>query len=92
MSKADELRALREANWRARQKPALSKSEAARVDRQKAAEAALSMALTPPAPVTEECGHRSVGGKYCIRQKGHSEKQHKYKKVEAAVVDPDAEV
>lgn len=92
MSKADDLRAMRERNWHARQKPAESKSVTARVDRQKAAEEALSKALAPPAPVTQECGHRSVGGKYCIRQKGHSEKQHKYAKVEKQKIDDDAEV
>lgn len=89
MSKADDLRRIREANWHARQK---TNQPQAKEVRQKAAADALVAALAPPKPVETVCGHRSVGGKTCIREKGHSEVQHRYAKAEKPKIDPDAEV
>lgn len=37
---------------------------------------------TAPAPKVALCGHRSVGGKTCIRDADHSEKSHRYAKTE----------
>lgn len=80
MGKVDDLRALREARFEANQKGVTPAKKAA------AAKQALAKALSGPAPVTGEfCGHRAVGGKLCIRAKGHQAegtKSHKYAKTE----------
>jgi hypothetical protein len=79
MSKADDLRAMRERNWHARQKGAVDQTPAQK--RAKATEA-LATALAPKPEVEKVCGTQGIGGKRCIREAGHSEKNHKYGKVE----------
>lgn len=76
MSKADQLRAIREANWHARQKGAPVQTA---VQKQEKATRALADALAPRPEVTDFCGHQGIGGKTCTRQAGHSEKNHRYK-------------
>lgn len=76
MSKADQLRAMREANWHARQKGAPTQTAAQKQER---AAQALAEAMAPKPEVTEFCGHQGIGGKSCTRQLGHSEKNHRYK-------------
>lgn len=87
MSKADDLRAMRERNWHARQKGAVVQTPA---QKQAAAVAALAQAVAPKPDVApgRECGKTGIGGKRCIREAGHSEKNHKYGKVEASAVTP----
>lgn len=75
MSKADQLRMIREANWHARQKGVVQTP----AEKQERAEKALAEALAPPKPVTDFCGHQGIGGKTCTRQAGHTEKNHRYK-------------
>lgn len=75
MSKADQLRALREAAWDARQKG----STQTPVQKQERAAKALAEAMAPKPEVTEFCGHQGLGGKPCTRELGHSERNHRYK-------------
>jgi hypothetical protein len=76
MSKLDAQRAMREANWAARQKatpaPAPAKSPAA-------APRTPEPAATPEPSATGLCGHRAIGGNTCTRPAGHAEKNHRYK-------------
>ncbi len=81
MGKVDELRALREARYEAaaKAKSAKDPKEAKRA----AALAALTRATATAVEVTTVCGHRSVGGKTCIREEGHvatGTKSHRYAK------------
>lgn len=79
MGKVEDLRALREA----RRAPLTSAGQSRSVTARKA----LEQVIAGPAAVTGElCGHRAVGGKLCIRAKGHQAegtKSHKYAKTEA---------
>lgn len=85
MSKVDQLRAMREARYEAMQKGSKPQTP---VEKRLAAEAALGRALAPKPEVTQECGHQGIGGKRCIRQAGHTERNHKYGKVEKPAVEP----
>lgn len=78
MGKVDELRALREARY-----AAAANKAATPKDRKAAAVAALAKATAPAPEITALCGHRSVGGKSCIREEGHvatGTKSHRYAK------------
>lgn len=77
MGKVDDLRALREARYAASQKVSSAAERATKAQR------ALAKALAPPAPTGELCGHRSVSGKSCTREKDHQAtgtKSHRYAK------------
>lgn len=77
LSKVDELRALREARFEANQKPLTPAAKKA------AAVRALTKAVAPAVVPDALCGHRSVGGKSCIREEGHvatGTKSHRYAK------------
>ncbi len=90
MSKVDAQRALREARYAASASgatPAAKPTAAAA----KAATPAVKPSTKPstkpakqPARVAEEapatglCGHRSMNGRSCTRDAGHSEKNHRY--------------
>jgi hypothetical protein len=76
MSKLDAQRAMREANWAARQKDAPTRAPA---PKQAPAEKA-PVAVPGPGPeATELCGHRAISGKTCTSTLGHSEQSHRYK-------------
>jgi hypothetical protein len=76
MSKLDAQRAMREANWAARQKAAPAQAPVP----EKAASAQTRVTASSPEPVaTGLCGHRAIGGNTCTRPLGHSEKNHRYK-------------
>ncbi|GAB2773011.1 hypothetical protein GCM10027020_27860 [Nocardioides salsibiostraticola] len=86
MSKMDNLRAMREARYEAAQKAA-KKPGAATAKPAKAApvapkEASPSAATQSPADAEEPtealCGHRSMNGRTCTREQGHSAKNHRY--------------
>jgi type V secretory pathway adhesin AidA len=82
MSKLDAQRAMREANWAARQKatpaPAPAKSPAA-APRTPEPAGTPEPAATPEPSATGLCGHRAIGGNTCTRPAGHAEKNHRYK-------------
>ncbi|HEY0359329.1 MAG TPA: hypothetical protein VGD11_12155 [Mycobacteriales bacterium] len=82
MSKLDAQRAMREANWAARQKatpaPAPAKSPAA-APRTPEPAATPEPSGTPDPSATGLCGHRAIGGNTCTRPAGHAEKNHRYK-------------
>lgn len=80
MSKVDGLRALREARYAANEKATAKDPKAAK---KAAAKRALAQATSASTPVQAACGHRSVGGKLCIREEGHvatGTKSHRYAK------------
>jgi hypothetical protein len=90
MSKLDAQRAMREANWAARQKAVQAPAPApAPVPKRAAAgaepadqgpAAAAPVGAAPPEPAaTALCGHRAIGGNTCTRPAGHAEKNHRYK-------------
>jgi hypothetical protein len=87
MSKLDAQRAMREANWAARQKAAPAQApvpeKAAPAPApvpEKAASAQTRVTASSPEPAaTGLCGHRAIGGNTCTRPLGHSEKNHRYK-------------
>lgn len=88
MSKVDAQRAMREAKY-ARQRAsgptrreaaaagASSTAPAARTPSTKPAEAAAANPAAA-APGGELCGHKSMNGRTCTREQGHSAKSHRY--------------
>lgn len=87
MGKVDDMRAMREARYAARQK--MSEDLQKKYDNDPGLRKALKDAAEsgtvkkerpPRREVTEElCGHRAIGGKTCTRPKDHAEKNHRYK-------------
>lgn len=67
MGKVEDMRAMREARYEATQK---------------AAPKPKGVKGTHVPLDTVSCGHRSISGGFCIRPKDHSEKSHRYKKLE----------
>ena len=74
MSKMDELRALREANYA--QRGAAAPRRVAKAP----GPAAAAPAAPPEAPAGADrlCGHRAISGRTCTREKGHAAKSHRY--------------
>lgn len=72
MGKIEDMRALREANYDARHGVKPAKKAAPKVP--------AKGGLAPVVVTGPLCGHRSVGGKSCIRGKDHDEKSHRYAK------------
>ena len=88
MSKADAQRAMREANY-ARNNPsgpsrrkdaATDESPSAPATRKAGPKVAKPAKDAPSAPATQgaRCGHKSMNGRACTRDGGHSEKSHRY--------------
>ena len=78
MSKMDELRAMREAKYaraNASAKPTAKKPTPLVAPRE---EAARDQAPEPAADTEALCGHRSMNGRTCTREAGHSAKSHRY--------------
>jgi hypothetical protein len=74
MSKMDDLRAMREARYeegaaRAAAKPRVAHERADRLVPRTAEAADLEVQL---------CGHRSISGRTCTREHGHTAKSHRY--------------
>ena len=92
MSKLDAQRAMREAKYAAERASGPTRREAAAqsgVPAQAAArpsarpsarrsESAAASLAAPAQPATERCGHRSMNGRSCTRDAGHSETSHRY--------------
>jgi len=77
MSKMDNLRAMREARYeRATAQPAKKAAPRPRVAPQVEPE----VAPTSSAESADDglCGHRNMSGRSCTRDRGHSEKSHRY--------------
>ena len=75
MSKLDAQRAMREANYARRQATAAPRKRSAAVP-VAPTPAAPSVSAEPATPTT--CGHKSMNGRACTREAGHSEKSHRY--------------
>ena len=90
MSKLDAQRAMREAKYARDRASGPTRREAAAGESGVPAQAAARpnsrtpRASTPAAAPaaadskTERCGHRSMNGRSCTREAGHSEKSHRY--------------
>lgn len=90
MSKVDALRAMREAKYAragappdppGTTKPTSARSASAKPVSAKPVSKASARASKPVELLpdgAELCGHRSMGGKSCSRDAGHSEKNHRY--------------
>lgn len=82
MSKTDDMRAMREARYagsEARATPS-DAAVARRSAKPRAVKAeAEAVAAPDPAPRHDDlCGHRSISGRTCTREQGHSAKSHRY--------------
>lgn len=75
MGKVEDLRAMREANFAAR-------STGVKPARPTVPKLPAKGGPKVEAPSGPTCGHRSVGGKLCIRPKDHDEKSHRYPKAD----------
>lgn len=90
MSKMDAQRAMREAKYARdsasgptrREAAAAAAGGAAPVAPSRAASTSSSTAKAKPAPAAsgseDRCGHKSMNGRACTREAGHSEKSHRY--------------
>ena len=86
MSKMDNLRAMREANYAemAKRTAAAAKSTGAKPPRAARPTAPTARAATPAGPdgtPSDEpalCGHRNMSGRSCTREHGHAAKSHRY--------------
>lgn len=88
MSKLDAQRAMREAKYARdsasgptrREAAAAAAGEAAPVAPSRPATSASSKAKAAPATSSaqDRCGHKSMNGRACTREAGHSEKSHRY--------------
>jgi hypothetical protein len=81
MSKMDALRALREARYEEEAKRGRQAGEtpkrAQRAAAVRPAEAKPSTVDAPPAD-SGLCGHKSMNGRTCTRESGHTAKSHRY--------------
>ncbi|KAA1421672.1 hypothetical protein F0U44_05200 [Nocardioides humilatus] len=74
MSKEAAMRAMREAKFNAR-----STTSTTAAKKLTAPAKSTKPAAADPAPDVEGlCGHRSMNGRTCTREKGHSAKSHRY--------------
>jgi len=88
MSKVDAQRAMREAKYARNRASGPTRREAAALQGAPAAPATVAAPAAPsakPAPAAkavstagERCGHKSMNGRACTREAGHSEKSHRY--------------
>ena len=77
MSKEAAMRAMREANYRERSAGAATRSTPARRPVQ-VATPRQAESVAPVESAADLCGHRSMNGRTCTREKGHSAKNHRY--------------
>jgi hypothetical protein len=86
MSKMDALRAMREAKYARDRASGPTRREAAAGTTPPAvapaapgkARATAKRPATPSTPAEDRCGHKSMNGRACTREAGHSEKSHRY--------------
>jgi hypothetical protein len=79
MSKMDELRAMREQRYEQRTSGSATRATAPK-PLARPTSAAPAAAPDPVAEPTGDalCGHRSMNGRTCTREHGHSAKSHRY--------------
>ena len=88
MSKVDAQRAMREAKYARTRASGPTRREAAAAGEAPAAPAARTPSANPAtaakaaptaaAPEGGRCGHKSMNGRECTREAGHTEKSHRY--------------
>ncbi len=81
VSKVDAMRALREARRAAGPQPTVTRMNPPAATVAPAGKAPARKAATTPSasePSSAACGHRSMNGRSCTRDAGHSEKNHRY--------------
>jgi membrane protein involved in colicin uptake len=79
MSKEAALRAMREARYAERTAKAGAVTKPARAAVRPAAKKTSPAEPVAPAGATDDlCGHRSMNGRTCTRERGHSAKSHRY--------------
>ena len=71
------MRAMREARYRERSATSTAASTPARPTLRHAKAQATS-AAAPDSPTEALCGHRSMNGRTCTREQGHTAKSHRY--------------
>lgn len=74
MSKEAAVRAMREARYRERSTTSTPAPSPARPTKPQAA----SPAAPAPPPTEALCGHRSMNGRTCTRERDHAAKSHRY--------------
>lgn len=77
MSKMDALRAMREARYEKMMARSAAATPAARPRSVEPAQAAPPLGLGA-AETGLRCGHRSMNGRICTREQGHTAKNHRY--------------
>ena len=77
MSKEAAMRAMREARYRERAAGSGTGSKPAKRPVQ-AATPRRAESVAPVESADDLCGHRSMNGRTCTREKGHSAKNHRY--------------
>ena len=76
MSKLDGLRAMREAKYEASR---AAKPAATGRPKVAATSAPAKAPATPAGPASSDlCGHKSMNGRTCTRERGHTAKSHRY--------------
>lgn len=78
MGKIDAMRAMREAKYAARQAQAGPSATAARPRVAPPTRPAATPPLESAATGDDLCGHRSLNGRTCTRERGHAAKSHRY--------------
>ena len=78
MSKLDAQRAMREANYAARNKGQAPTGRVASRPPVAPTSSVSPARPAPAAPAAATCGHKSMNGRACTREAGHSEKSHRY--------------
>ena len=77
MSKTDDMRAMREASYRAA-RPAAGKPTVVPKTQPRSHDRAESAETGAQPPRDELCGHRAISSRLCTRDKGHAAKSHRY--------------
>ncbi|WP_295701763.1 hypothetical protein [Lapillicoccus sp.] len=83
MSKTDDMRAMREARYKAATTGAAKPTAAPSTQRRPPQPAERAETTPPPASATQPeqaglCGHRAISGRTCTREDGHAAKSHRY--------------
>jgi hypothetical protein len=78
MSKEGAMRAMREARYRERSAGSAATGSTAATPAVRAAKPLAANSAAPAESREALCGHRSMSGRTCIREQGHTAKSHRY--------------